>query len=334
MKRFIVFLTSTLLLACLTLFLIKNFWIENLIHFGLQRAGLHHRSYSIGAVKLKYSPLTLTLKRFRLERGLKGNAYWTFDADKIEIILKKSSLLSKSFRAKSIEIDNLNVVLSEVIPIIKQKKSGIFNIKNSDIEIDKLKVINSKFTYIDSDRKNKRALGMLNFDGIEVYANNLSTESLTKTKQKFFAQGSMQGSKIKLDIETNFNSNPNVRIDLDIENQSLKAFNEYLEPVEGYSIDGDIIKSVAHTTIKDKVLDSTTKIRFKDLKVKVLNNEKRNAFESFIGQWLIKNLTCSKRLGVERPIESVRVKMQKKDKAWVPFIISGLLKSAMRQACL
>ena len=117
-----VFIISTILVSGFIFsFVFKNYLFESFINYQLTKKGLHPKSYTFKKAKLSFLPLQITITKPRYEFGIKGNAYWTFDSDSLQILVNYNSLWSDELQIENLSIEGLNVVLSEVLPIIKNK---------------------------------------------------------------------------------------------------------------------------------------------------------------------------------------------------------------------
>ena len=123
-------------------------------------------------------------------------------------------------------------------------------------------------------------------------------------------------------------------MDLEVNNQDISAFNPYVQPTEHISLNGEVITAIAQVTMNNRDLNIKTKIRYKDFNVKVHKKKNRNLIKTVLSQWVVNMNTCSSRTGKKRPIITEEVNITKKDEPWVYFILQGLLKSALKQACL
>ena len=214
----------------------------------------------------------------------------------------------------------------------KSKKDNDFS-----FVIDKLRVSNSEFNYIDKDPKEKRNDGDLKFNKIMVNSDNIHIKKANLEQPiSLVASGYLEKNLINIDLELDSLAKDfNLKLRTSFQNADVGSMNSYLIPVENIKIYGTVISSFTESEVHNRQLKTHTKVEYVGLKLDALTDEDDQPLAMSMVIDLFANLKiCNSKFKDKNASNEQTTILTQKEESVVQFLLRGLLDNYMKISCV
>jgi hypothetical protein len=285
----------------------------------------HECDLTVKAVQIR--PWGIELRELEFRNGNPKGEEWLVRAPKVRVNPAWRRLLKKEVAFRYAEIENAEVVLTD---------GGLIQNPPSPpppFFVEALKIRDSKFRFVSKIGGREGAIGL---DQIFVSSSAFGTigEDSSRTTRVEASARLEKSGLVRLNFEARlFQSDPQLKLQIEISEQRLGELNHFFTPVEGIEISG-FLHQASGTVVSDGVhLSSTTTARFSKVDAKLLPSPKNSWIAVFFGNLLrglklkTENLKDEKKDAIGR----AEIKRMPKEQV-VSFVLRGLKEALLKVA--
>ncbi len=283
-------------------------------------------------IDISFDPTILVCRDANIQLGTAGEGIWTGTIQKIELQYSPGSDIT-NLSLTSVKILRPRILLAEVSGVSSKRK--VPDLPNTPVTIKDLRVEDGIFTYQSRNPNNNRKAGELTFSRIAADSQNIQYRGYDSSPIKVNVTGQLDEGFLSLDMTIRLSkASSSFEIISEIENAPLQSANSYTQPTEGLSLQGTIVKARAHSNYSESQLTTRSSLVYRDLDVDLESQGDSSAIGTWFKQVIFNSLLCDSQEPSQFGTQKSEVVMQARKGSWAQYVLTGLLKSSLKVACL